>query len=303
MTTRFFSFGCSFTNYHWPTWADILGREYDEFENWGSAGAGNHFIFYSLIEAIERKKINANDTIGIMWTSTHREDRWLRGKWSHTGSIYCSLLPKDYVDNWTDGTHYLMTSLALVAATKQILDAIGCRYWFFSMVPFDDDVEPSSNKPLRFSPQVKSDLLRLYRPVLDSVLPSFYETVFARDWNSRNPPMPEAKRRLIELFRQDYTCAADPTWPSFDDFLADNLSTVSSETRTRLDKNFNFFHRRDQVLQQRPDFHPIPAEHAEYLEHIGIELSAKQRAFVEYWDQKVATPKKYFFMTFPIIRF
>ena len=26
--------GCSHTWYVWPTWADILSQEYDEYENW-----------------------------------------------------------------------------------------------------------------------------------------------------------------------------------------------------------------------------------------------------------------------------
>ena len=53
--SRLFTFGCSFTSYHWPTWADILGREYDYFENWGRSGGSNQFIFNSLIEA---KRLN-----------------------------------------------------------------------------------------------------------------------------------------------------------------------------------------------------------------------------------------------------
>ena len=32
---RFFSFGCSFTQYHWPTWANVIGMhfDYDNFYN------------------------------------------------------------------------------------------------------------------------------------------------------------------------------------------------------------------------------------------------------------------------------
>ena len=30
---RLFAFGCSLTFYWWPTWADILVREFDHFEN------------------------------------------------------------------------------------------------------------------------------------------------------------------------------------------------------------------------------------------------------------------------------
>ena len=37
--TRLFTFGCSFTQYWWPTWADILGYQHDFYENWGRCGA------------------------------------------------------------------------------------------------------------------------------------------------------------------------------------------------------------------------------------------------------------------------
>jgi len=34
---RLFTFGCSFTHFDWPTWANLLGldNEYDLCENWG----------------------------------------------------------------------------------------------------------------------------------------------------------------------------------------------------------------------------------------------------------------------------
>ena len=46
---RLFTFGCSVTEFIWPTWADILGREFDYYENWGRVGAGNLYIFNSII--------------------------------------------------------------------------------------------------------------------------------------------------------------------------------------------------------------------------------------------------------------
>lgn len=303
MKTRFFSFGCSFTQYAWPTWADILGREYEYFENWGAQGAGNHFIFYSLIECIARNQIGPNDAVGIMWTSTHREDRFLNGQWNYSGSIYSSNLPKEYLDDWTDSNHYLLTSVELVFAAQQILDSLGCRYWFFAMVPIDDATEPTTNRPYKFIPGIKSEILRLYKPSLDVIKPSVYEAVFGFDWESRPTPLPAARQLQIELFRADYDHVADSTWPSFDQFIADDLALVSDEIRNNLEKKFNFFHRRNQVLNHRPDFHPTPSEHGEYLELMGFKLSTNQRAFIDYWDHKVATETKHVYKKFPINRF
>jgi len=61
--SRLFAFGCSFTNYSWSTWADCLAPEFDYFENWGQSGAGNDFIFNSVMECDQRYNFGANDTV------------------------------------------------------------------------------------------------------------------------------------------------------------------------------------------------------------------------------------------------
>ena len=78
---RFFAFGCSFTHYPWPTWADIIGQNIPHYENWGMGGAGNQFIFNSIIECNRRNKFNEDDLVIVMWTSCSREDRYVDNGW------------------------------------------------------------------------------------------------------------------------------------------------------------------------------------------------------------------------------
>ena len=112
--SRLFAFGCSSTRYIWPTWADILGLEYDEFYNWGQGGAGNHFIFYTLVEAIERHKITSSDSVYIMWSSIGREDRFIKGDWFTPGSVYNGEYPQEYVEKFAEPDHFLLTSMTFV---------------------------------------------------------------------------------------------------------------------------------------------------------------------------------------------
>ena len=84
---RLFTFGCSFTNYRWPTWADIVSQDYDYYENWGQRGGGNKYIYFSLIECHQRNNITADDTVMIMWSSQAREDKFLDNKWYTPGAI------------------------------------------------------------------------------------------------------------------------------------------------------------------------------------------------------------------------
>ncbi len=71
---RLFTFGCSFTNYKWPTWADFIATEYDYYENWGKSGAGNYHILSQLFECNQINNFTKNDTVLIMLTSFTRFD-------------------------------------------------------------------------------------------------------------------------------------------------------------------------------------------------------------------------------------
>jgi len=72
--SRLFTFGCSFTNYSWPTWADFLGLEFDYFENWGVPGIGNVAIANRVTECFVKNNITPEDTVVIQWSNYLRND-------------------------------------------------------------------------------------------------------------------------------------------------------------------------------------------------------------------------------------
>ena len=89
--SRLFAFGCSFTNYRWSTWADCLAPEFDSFENWGQAGAGNHYIFNSVMECDQRHNFGAGDTVVVCWLERSRQVQ-KRKMWMDCGTMrffYC----------------------------------------------------------------------------------------------------------------------------------------------------------------------------------------------------------------------
>lgn len=71
---RFFAFGCSYTSWHYPTWADYLavGLNSKEYYNYARGGASNQYILYRFIEALENQKITENDYVAVMFTSHAR---------------------------------------------------------------------------------------------------------------------------------------------------------------------------------------------------------------------------------------
>ena len=144
---RLFTFGCSFTQYwRWPTWADIIGREFDKFENWGICGTGNPAIQYNLVECHQRHNLGPNDTVLIMWTNTAREDRYVGNRWLEGGNVYWSTgsqYPPGWVAKFACERGYFIRDVAIITATRHLLDHWGCQYRFLSMIPLTDSNQQS----------------------------------------------------------------------------------------------------------------------------------------------------------------
>jgi hypothetical protein len=252
---RLFTFGCSATiDHHWPTWADIVGRGFEYYENWGQGGGGNSFIFYSLIECIKRKQITSQDTVIIMWTNIGREDRYIKNRgWITPGSIYQQdTYDKNFVKQFADPTGYLIKDMATISAAKHMLESIGCRFYFLSVVPlavYDDHFGAI------FS--IDNKIIKLYKEEIDFIKPSIYSVVFNNNWYSRTGFVDENE------LKREYNIVAGPNWPTWERFVQNDFQGVSGDITKEIESH-NFFKR----LTVRTDTHPLPSEHLLYLEQI-----------------------------------
>jgi len=177
---RLFTFGCSFTQYHWPTWADILGKSFDLHFNYGLAGAGNFYIFKTLIDAIAEHDIDQNDTVAIMWTTFTREDRFLNGKWFTPGNVFNALPVYDdyFLKNYCDLTlqGFYERDIPLFHAAQLLLDKIGCKHYILSLKDMYSNVEHSGDFNLK-----DSYLESKYKTTLDRIIKPAQE-----DWLQQN---------------------------------------------------------------------------------------------------------------------
>lgn len=73
MKQRIFTFGCSFTNWVWPTWANILLYQNDGI-NFGYGGAGLEHTLHSIIECDRKYNFTENDIVIVMYTTPIRWD-------------------------------------------------------------------------------------------------------------------------------------------------------------------------------------------------------------------------------------
>lgn len=75
---RFFVIGCSFTNWHWPTWANIIAEQYPhmKFHNYGFPGMGNQYVQIMLNQLQKKHNLTSKDLVGIMWSTFHRTNSY-----------------------------------------------------------------------------------------------------------------------------------------------------------------------------------------------------------------------------------
>ena len=190
--SRLFTFGCSFTNYRWSTWADILGVHYTEYQNWGQSGAGNHYIFNSVMEADQRHCFGPDDTVIVCWTSAHREDRYT-DCWQTLGNIYYTdIYSKEYKQTITNRGCFIRDA-AFIKATKILLEARKGVSWKFLSVHNIGMQDLWESKP------IESDVYQLYSDVFESIGPSFREPLFPEQWPNRQDPHPTPAEHLLYL--------------------------------------------------------------------------------------------------------
>lgn len=141
---RFFAFGCSYTHYAWPTWANMLSFEYDETYNYGLAGLGNKAIAERIAEAHARHRFTKDDIIIVQWSSHLRNDFWhpyscrdRPYRWKTSGSVFNYINQKLYDNEWIEKFFYepayVMHTLNHVSLVQGFLQGIGCDWYMTSI--------------------------------------------------------------------------------------------------------------------------------------------------------------------------
>lgn len=268
---RLFTFGCSFTHWSWPTWADILGREFKEYENWGQRGAGNVFIFHSLIECHKKRALGKGDKVVIMWSSYFREDRYHDGFWDTSGET--DKLPKNI-----DLRGKYIETLSLISAARNLLEGWGVDYIFTSMVPINQGMDINQDYG------VFDDVDQMFISDIENIRSSMLEKVFGGNWG--NLRMPDEK-----TVRKVYKQLMGPSWPTINTFLDRELEGIDPDILEEM-QSFDVL-ACYLVPGSRPhiidfdDIHPTPTEHLAYIDSVLPEfrISDTTRVWVEHMNE------------------
>ena len=148
MKQRLYTFGCSFTHFFWPTWADILGSTYDHYENWACSGYGNRAIVERLSECVTHNNLTKDDTIVIQFTDFHRHDIHQQGiepnnisNWRLGGNIWVKEIEMEWVKDFWSESSYVYHSCNFISLALSLLKTLPCKYHITSMIDLRPDIE------------------------------------------------------------------------------------------------------------------------------------------------------------------
>lgn len=143
---KLYALGSSLTRHFWPTWADILGRSYDGFENWGHSGIGNRALLERLNELLVHRKPATDDVVIVQWATPHRFDLHKHDSKEHRGWIPKGDVRKLYLSSdawlkeyWNEYSYVMHTANAITIA-KQLLEAQGCKWVFLTADDLRSDI-------------------------------------------------------------------------------------------------------------------------------------------------------------------
>lgn len=267
---RLFTFGCSITQFFYPTWADLLiwhfGDKMELSENWGKSGAGNQYIFTRIWEADSIYNFNKDDIVIVQWSAMFRDDRFiLNHGWHVAGNLYHGQLKHEPLElnnykyssqyQWADPIHCVMRDCAMIASIKTMLKERGCKAIYFN---FGDFYDTKSNKDsaLNFKDSLTeksvNSILNQYQNFIETDLPPIME------WNGYSNE-------------------------NIKDYMESRPLTLANVG--------------DDLSEARPEMHPLPFEYALYLEEFILpllgETSLNDNAvkLAEHYQEKLLTQR------------
>lgn len=240
---RLFVFGCSFTAYSWPTYADFLGLEYDHYENWAMAGLGNRAIMERMAECHARNNFTKDDTVIVQWTTHLRNDFFNRfgpedrpSGWKTAGSIFNYLNRDIYDQKWIDTFFFepafVMHSFNYILMGLRFLESTGCT-WYTTSV---------------------GDPRNIGADLIDGN--GYAETLLVTDEekNSKEGFLAWKKYPEMKVYQK-------AIW---DDYADKWLPPIFTDAKATMNQFYEFQDPDDGTFFH--DMHPVPRQHASWLE-------------------------------------
>ena len=161
---RIFAFGCSFTQWHYPTWANIVHQCAPQtvMINLGQGGGGNSFIANRMTQANRTYNFCETDLVMVMWSTLCREDRYYDHTWRTVGNVYSqNEYDKKFVKKYCDPLGYLIKDLSTIDLATSYMKNLPCDYFDMLSVPFDYQIIDKED-------YVFKEVMHTYRDMISS---------------------------------------------------------------------------------------------------------------------------------------
>lgn len=281
---RLFTFGCSFTHYHYPTWADIVAENFTEFQNWGDPGGGNNFILNSIVECHSRNKLTKDDTVIVLWSGLSRIDQYQINHWVHQHNQYCDLKNTEPVYSCPLG--YELLSFAWFASAAMLLNQLDVNWKMFHWQSID----------------CESESYKIYKDLLCNIQYA--------PFNSNTRPYKKLQTTNLDLLEDLYQRLSGPDWPELKSIMNFTFSSKSLPDNIK-HECYEFLNlvQKDQRLSKKYtediDLHPSPLQHLDWVKNFLPEYAISQNTtdWVNDIDQCLSTQKLYSFLPKRPVRF
>ncbi len=235
MNKRFFSFGCSFTRWCWPTWSDYIGLNFDEYYSYGCGGADNKNILYKLLLADKKYKLTKDDTIMIMFSSFNRMSYVDKDFHIHNiGDLVDDNLKLHPIGKGYNFPTAIYDSCISIQSIKSILESKNIKYTFLQSMKHNfyyDDFEVSGD----------SDIVQN----LDYCL-NLFKYPIMENWCYENYDFMKEK----VIWKDNHAQDGHPTMKHHLDFVKEFFPQyITDKTNQYYDKHLNVFTDKSQDIQ------------------------------------------------------
>lgn len=136
---KLITFGCSYTNYYWPTWSDLLGYQFDDYQNWAISGLGNNAIMQRVNESCTSNTLNKDDVVVVQFTDFNRLDLHSMGivpfgNWRAGGNIWMKPTEEPWIRNTWNEESYMYMAHNYISMTINFLKNLPCKWAITSSI-------------------------------------------------------------------------------------------------------------------------------------------------------------------------
>jgi hypothetical protein len=176
--SRVFTFGCSFTDYNWPTWADMILYK-NKGINYGICGGGFEQIMNSLIQCDIDFKLKESDHVVIVYPNLLRWDMPFYPRMLCLGNALTSPW-KDHLDKMYSIEGLTYKNLNLIVMIDYFLKSKKVKVHYSSIFPIFENPE-NYFMNIEFGDKIKSHLEFVQNTVMKNQLPDFYTFLYGND--------------------------------------------------------------------------------------------------------------------------